>query len=137
LTITATAKTKQRKPGTFPYLITENDDMIDKYIKSISIMSKSTAREYCKRLTNFQAFISSKYATPLTDDLITNIKDHALDVYDILNGYSAYLLQNHVITTLTLKQRIVTVKNFLEYHDVDISPKKFKFKVKLSRVIKK
>ena len=86
-------------------------------------MSKSTAREYCKRLTNFQAFISSKYATPLTDDLITNIKDHALDVYDILNGYSAYLLQNHVITTLTLKQSIVTVKNFLEYHDVDISPR--------------
>jgi hypothetical protein len=42
-----------------------------------------------------------------------------------------------VITTLTLKQRIVTVKNFLEYHDVDISPRKFKFKVKLSRVVKK
>ena len=55
----------------------------------------------------------------------------------ILNGYSAYLLQNHMITTLTLKQRIVTVKNFIEYHDVDISPRKFKFKVKLSSVVKK
>ena len=31
----------------------------------------------------------------------------------------------------------MTVKNFLEYHDVDLSPRKFKLKVKLPRVIRK
>jgi len=47
-------------------------------------------------------------------------------------------LQNYsTISTLTLKQRVVTVKNFLEYHDVDLSPRKFKLKVKLPRVIRK
>jgi hypothetical protein len=60
-----------------------------------------------------------------------------LYVYDILNGYSAYLQQNYTVSTLTLKQRITTVKNFLEYHDVDISPRKFKLKVKLPRVVRK
>lgn len=42
-----------------------------------------------------------------------------------------------MVTTLTLKQRVVTVKNFLEYHDVDISPRKFKLKVKLPRTVRK
>jgi integrase len=36
-----------------------------------------------------------------------------------------------------MKQRIITVKNFLEYHDVDISPRKFKLKIKLPKSIRK
>jgi hypothetical protein len=34
------------------------------------------------------------------------------DLYDSLNGYSAYLQQNYTISALTLKQRVITVKNF-------------------------
>lgn len=33
--------------------------------------------------------------------------------------------------------RVVTVKNFLEYCDVDISPRKFKLKVKLPKTVRK
>ena len=38
---------------------------------------------------------------------------------------------------MTLKQRVVTAKNFLEYYDVDISPRKFKLKVKIPKAIRK
>ena len=50
-----------------------------------------------------------------------------------------YLMQdsNNNIHTTTLKQRVVTAKNFLEYHDIDISPRKFKIKVKLPKDIKR
>ena len=41
------------------------------------------------------------------------------------------------ISSLTLKQRVITVKNFLEYYDVDLSPRKFKLKVKLPKVVRK
>jgi integrase len=41
------------------------------------------------------------------------------------------------MSTLTLKQWVVTAKNFLEYHDIDISPRRFKLKVKLPKVVKK
>ncbi|HEY7571290.1 MAG TPA: tyrosine-type recombinase/integrase [Nitrososphaeraceae archaeon] len=94
-------------------------------------MRKSTAREYWKRMTNFQEFIVNEYPTLSIDNIVIKIREGILDVYDVLNGYSAYLQQNHVITSLTLNQRIATVKNFLEYHDVDISPRIFKVKVKL------
>jgi integrase len=36
-----------------------------------------------------------------------------------------------------MKSRIITVKSFLEYHDVDISPRKFKLKVRLPKLIRK
>lgn len=88
-------------------------------------MSKSTADEYLSRLNDFGNFIAKEYDSRLTvNDLIAKIKKDALDPYSILNEYAAYL-RNCNITTSTLKQRVVTVKNFLEYYDVDISPRKF------------
>jgi integrase len=56
--------------------------------------------------------------------------------YSILNNYAAYLLRSNNVSNSTLKQRVVTIKNFLEYHDVDISPRRFKMKVKLPKVIR-
>jgi len=135
-TITNITKETKQKGLVFSDTTTNKDLLVNKYIKNISIMSKSTAREYRKRLTNFREFTANEYATP-TDDIVTKIRDGILDVYDVLNGYSAYLQRHHAITTLTLKQRIVTVKNFLEFNDVDISPRKFKLKVKLPRAVRK
>lgn len=107
------------------------------YIKNVSPMSKSTAYQYLRRLNNFNEFIVNQYGNRLSiDDLIAKVKDGSHDVYDLLNNYAAYM-RNGDISALTLKQRVVTVKNFLEYCDVDISPRKFKIKVKLPKAIRK
>ena len=37
----------------------------------------------------------------------------------------------------TLKDPIITAKNFLEYYDVDISPRRFKLRVKIPKVVRK
>jgi len=107
------------------------------YIRNIRTMNKSTAEEYLSRLNNFENFVAKEYDSCLTiNDLIAKIKKAMLDPYDIINGYAAYLRKCN-ITTSTLRQRIVTVKNFLEYCDVDITPRKFKLKVKLPKVVRK
>ena len=49
----------------------------------------------------------------------------------------AYLHTSNNISALSLKQRVTTAKNFLEYFDVEISPRKFMLKVKLPRVVRK
>ena len=111
------------------------NDAITAYIRNIRTMSNSTAEEYLSRLNNFENFVAKEYDIPLTiNDLIAKIKNAILDPYDILNGYADYLRKCN-ITALTLKQRVVTVKNFLEYCDVDISPRKFKLKLKLPKVV--
>jgi integrase len=110
---------------------------ITEYITNIRTMNKSTAEEYLSRLNNFEKFVAKEYDSCLTiNDLIVKIKKAMLDPYDIINGYAAYLRKCN-ITTSTLKQRIVTVKNFLEYCDVDITPRKFRLKVKLPKAVRK
>ena len=98
-------------------------------------MNKSTAYVYLTRLTSFKGFISSAFNLQI-DDLIKKIKEGNEDVFEVLNEYSSYL-SNTNISSITIKQRVVTVKNFFEYHDIDISPRKFKLKVKLPRTIRK
>jgi len=117
---------------------------LDRYIRSIRIMNKKTAHEYYIRLNNFQNFVIGKYKTKdavkrktILDNIITRINEGLEDPYEILNDYVSHLQTNHNISALTLKNYILTVKNFFEYYDVDISPRKFKLKVKLPRVVRK
>ncbi|MFL6434248.1 MAG: tyrosine-type recombinase/integrase [Nitrososphaeraceae archaeon] len=114
----------------------EESRALDKYIKNIRAMSKRTAHEYHLRLIGFQDFVIRSYKTTL-DGIIRRINEGSEDPYEILSSYVAYMQTNYNISTLTLKQRIVTVKNFFEYYDVDISPRKFKLKVKIPKVIRK
>jgi len=117
---------------------------LDKYIRNICIMNKRTADEYHLRLRSFQDFVTGRYKSkamnkPGTtlDNIISNIKEGSEDAYEILSDYINHLQTSRNISTLTIKQRVVTVKNFLEYYDVDISPRKFKLKVKLPKTVRK
>ena len=110
---------------------------VTSYIRNVSTMNKSTAREYFSRLEDFKGFMQSEYDNLLSvDKLLLKIKKGNQDPYNLLNSYAAYL-NNRSISAVTLKQRIVTVKNFFEYWDIDISPRRFKLKVKLPKVVRK
>lgn len=99
-------------------------------------MSKSTAKEYHFRLRQFALFTSTDYETSV-DNLIDRIREGSQVPYDVLSNFISYLQNNYNISTLTLKLWVVTAKNFLEYHDIDISPRRFKLKVRLPKVVKK
>ncbi|MFZ0514606.1 MAG: site-specific integrase [Candidatus Nitrosopolaris sp.] len=100
-------------------------------------MNKSTAGEYFSRLKDFEDFIGNEYNNRLSiDNVLGEIKKGNQDPYNLLNSYAAYM-KNRSISAVTLKQRIVTVKNFFEYCDIDISPRRFKLKVKLPKVVRK
>ena len=101
-------------------------------------MSKSTAHEYLMRLNSFRNFVLASYNGRLTvDKIVTKIRKGSEDPYTIIRNYAAFLQQTNNISNSTLKYRIVTLKNFLEFYDVDISPRKFKLKVKLPKVVRK
>jgi integrase len=109
---------------------------ISAYITNTEAMSQSTAKIYGYRLNSFDSFVSSKYHTS-TDNLIKQIKEGHEDPYKVLSSYVAYLQGNRHLSPHTLKQGLITAKNLLEYNDVDISPRKFKLKVKLPKVVRK
>ena len=103
-------------------------------------MNYSTARQYENRLQDFASFIDKRHKISM-DILINRIlkdsNDEAItfDVYEVLSEYAAYL--TGTIAPSTLKSRITTVKNFFEYCGIEISPRGFKLKVKLPKLIKR
>lgn len=103
-------------------------------------MSNSTAYEYLGRLNNFENFMLKQYDRNL-NQAIKEIIEGIMDPYDVLSEYCAslrnYSSSSKNISVLTIKQRVVTAKNFLEYYDVDISPRKFKLKIKLPKSIRR
>ena len=109
--------------------------LLYRYIKSIEVMNKNTAIEYHFRLSNFEKFIISQYNLTM-DNLIDNILQSRLNPYEILSDFCIYL-QGLGLHSSSLKNRVTTVKNFLEFNDVDISPRKFKLKVKFPKNIRR
>jgi integrase len=100
-------------------------------------MNKQTANEYYARLSNFERFLVSQYGNNL-DSFVKELKNgNKFDVYEIIGNYSIYLYEKLNLHTTTLKQRIITAKNFLEFHDIDISPRKFKLKIRLPKNVKR
>lgn len=120
----------------------QQQTLLMQYIQSISIMNKQTANEYYERLVKFERFLLSYFGSDNNifnlDNFIEDLKNGKFDVYDVLRNYSIYLLQesNNTIHTTTLKQLVITAKNFLEFYDIDISPK-FKLKVRFPKDIKR
>jgi hypothetical protein len=107
---------------------------VTSYIRNVSTMNESTAIQYLSRLKDFEDFIVAGENDLDVDKMLLEIKKGNLDPYNLLISYAAYL-KNRKISALTIKQRIVTVKNFFEYSDIDISPRRFKLKVKLPKII--
>src|SRR5215216_4524635 len=111
----------------------QHSQAIAKYIKATSESNQQTGREYKSRLTKFEEYCNSRYNFNLDDLLVS--KTFKVDVYDLLSGYVSYLITKANYANLTIKQRVVTARNFLEYYDIEISPRKFKYKVKIPKSI--
>ena len=107
---------------------------INQYVKMIMDSNRRTGYEYLRRLQYFEEFVKDNYHLSV-DELVNNNSN--TNVYNLLSSYVSYLVNSghSSISNLTLKQRVITVKNFLEYHDIEISPRKFKLKIKFPKVV--
>lgn len=102
----------------------QTSKLIQKYIRSVSIRNEKTAIQYLSRLLIFETFIIKEYRIN-TDILIQKLKSNKeYDLYDVLNDYCVFLQNNYDIGSVTFRDKIITVKNFLEYNDLDINQKK-------------
>ena len=116
----------------------QNKSSLIKFIKSVSIRNKNTAKQYHLRLLLFEKFVEEKYNNTINvDGLIQKLKSKEYDPYDILNDYCIFLQNNYNIGPITFRDKIITVKTFLEYNDIEISPKKFKLKVRFPKTVLK
>jgi hypothetical protein len=69
--------------------VNNTSKIISEYIANVSIMNKSTAKEYHTRLDIFKRFIEAKYFLSV-NDIISKIKKNG-DPYSLLTEYTRYL----------------------------------------------
>jgi integrase len=132
----STTSTTAPKQNTFFRTDFYNSESLMKFIKSVTVRNKNTARQYHLRLSLFAKFIKEKYKIDL-DKFLQQLKNKDFDPYDVLNDYCIFLQSNYNIGPITFRDKIITVKTFLEYSDIDISPRKFKLKVRFPKTISK
>ena len=118
----------------------QNDSqLISKFIKSVSVRNKNTAKQYQSRLLLFERFVLKEFDNNNkklnVDKLIQQLKNGELGPYDILNEYCLFIHNNYNVSSITFRDKITTVKTFLEFNDIEISPRKFKLKVRYPKTI--
>ena len=105
-----------------------------KFINSVSIRNQNTAKTYHSRLLFFARFTKEKCGINL-DEMIQKLRDKEYDLYDILNDYCLFLKNNYNLSSTAFRDKIITVKTFLEFNDIELSPKKFKLKVRYPKTV--
>lgn len=105
-----------------------------KFYNSVSVGNKNTARMYHYRLLFFAKFIKENYRKNLKE-MIHRINKNEYNPYDILNDYCLYLKNNSNLSNSTFRDKIITAKTFLEYNDIELSPRKFKLKVRYPKTV--
>src|SRR5215204_6645136 len=111
-----------------------HSESLMKLIKGVSIRNKNTATQYYSRLTLFEKFVNINYKINL-DKLIQKLKSKEYDPYDIINEFCVFLQDNRNLSSISFREKIITVKTFLEYNDIEITPRKFKLKVRFPKTI--
>ncbi|MGH9924999.1 MAG: hypothetical protein ACRD5B_06435, partial [Nitrososphaeraceae archaeon] len=117
----------------------KNDDsVVSRYLTNVAVVNESTAQKYNERLKKFSKYTYDRYGLEI-QNIVTEIKKAKIDPYDLLTGYILFMKQesNNTIAPNSLKNHVVTIKNFLEFSDIDISPRKFKLKVRLPKIVRK
>ena len=75
------------------------------------------------------------------DSLVEQLKSGKLDLYDLFSKFVTHevraKIQQNLLSTRTLNQRVKHIKHFLEANDVTINQTKFKMKIKLPKEIKR
>ena len=77
--------------------------------------------------------------TTVLDHVINELKianNNKINPYDLLSGFVAYLQEMEGIKNPnTIRYFVIAARNFLEYNDIEISPRKFKLRVRLPKPV--
>jgi len=107
---------------------------VNDFLESIGRNSLKSRDAYGIGLAQFQTFLQNYegYREITLEDIIDKIIQNKIDVYPLLNNFVSYLIKQS-LSPASVSLYIVIVKSYLQYYDIDISPNKFKRRVRLPR----
>lgn len=115
---------------------TLNQPKVTQFLDSVARNSIKTKQIYAVGLSHFQTFLSRTKDGQTLETIIDLIIKNDVNVYVLLDSLVSYLLDTNRLTKLSRNSvglYVACVRSFLQYHDVEISPSKFKRRVRIPK----
>lgn len=114
--------------------------LANEFLEQLSNVNRGSARTTSIHLADFERFIKTEHHKGL-DSLVEELKSGNIDLYDVFSKFVTHevreRVQQNLLSTRTLNQRVKHIKHFLEANDVTINQTKFRMKIKLPKEIKR
>jgi integrase len=121
------------------------------FLESIARGSKSSKASYEVGLKHLQCFLSSNFFSSSKnpnnwnndyshydiETILLALQSNKLNVYELLDSFVSYLVNmphQPSIAPTSIALYVYAVRSYLQYHDIDIHPYKFKRRVRLPKV---
>ena len=88
---------------------------------------------YKTALAYLHQFLNDRYGSLTLETIIDSINSKNIDVYRFLDEFVAFL-QTKKLSQSSRNQYLTGVKSYLQFHDVDIVPYKFRIRVTLPKI---
>jgi integrase len=128
------------RPRTLQLDETTSLEKVQDFLNSKGINSKSTKQVYHLALSHFQTFLSkSEYKDYNIETILNPISQNSIDIYSLLSKFVGYLEARHhpvnegKLSSASFLLYMTAVRSYFEYHDIEISQKKFKRRVTLPK----
>jgi integrase len=90
---------------------------------------------YKTSLAYLHQFVGAKYSGMTLENIISSFESKVYDVYKFLDEFVSFL-ETKNISKSTIHQYMSDVKSYIQYHDIDIVPYKFKRRVTLPKILR-
>jgi integrase len=124
------------------------------FLESVARGSKSSKSSYEVGLKHFQSFVNSNISSSNSDNnnganndcdrqqyniqtILLALQSNKLSVYELLDSFVSYLVNmphKPPMAPTSIAIYVYVVRSYLQYHDIDINPSKFRRRVKLPKV---
>jgi integrase len=102
--------------------------MVHEFLSSKARGSINGNIGYKTSLIYLHQFLSIKYSGMTLESIISSFNSKSIDVYRFLNEFVAFL-ETKNLSVSSMVQYMTSVKSYLQFHDIDIVPYKFKKRV--------
>lgn len=106
------------------------DTRVNTFLDSIERGSKNSRKLYRTSLNHFAKFLKVKNQIP--DTIIPPLQNGEINTYELLDQFVSYLTNNNIKAS-SLPVYVSAVRSYLEFHDIDIVPSKFRRRVKVPK----
>jgi integrase len=117
-----------------------NNSGATKFLNAIATNSVSTQKTYAASLLQFQLYLDTRSEKYTLDSVIKPILAGEIDVYETLDEFVGFLVnmiseETHKhLTNKSINLYVGAVRSYLAYRNIDITPQKFKNKVKIPKI---